>query len=205
MFKRILVTLISIFACGCKSSGPPRETPELLDLTIRLVDPSKKALPNVPIRVVLSSDANSRAPSAGQQAVTDDNGTVNLQLNAKMSRRRITMDSSVSRPADHLAIGVELDLLQRKALYWIELDHVNSGVMGSVQCYVAGSNGNFDEPLVFHDSPPSWTFPDQPEGIHLSGIGVELRDHNLEPRTMPDGTRQWTGMILLEKHQFERR
>lgn len=70
-----------------------------------------------------------------------------------------------------------------------------------MHAFVAGSNGRFDEALKFHSDRHSWSIPGDPEGLLMSGIGAELKHHDM---TGAPGE-GWAVELMIEKHEFAMR
>lgn len=130
---------------------------------------------------------------------TDQDGRFTRKVDAPVKKRSITLDNLfVRHPSRFLEVGVELELAGRRALYWITLDHVRDGTAGQMVAYVAGPNGKFDRMLKFHKSSHSWTFPDEPDGMHMSEIGAALRHHEMTGSSEAG----WKVDLIIKKHEF---
>lgn len=169
-----------------------------MQVRLRLVDESGTALSGLETRIVVGSEPESQTPRAGARVRTDGDGTAIYEVEAPVKSRRVKLDSFfVRHPSQLIEVGVELELLGRRALYWIELDLVKAGPVADMRAYVAGPDGNFDRALVFHH-PPSWSIPDDPSGLRLTNIGCNLLSHDM--RQLPD--RSWEVDLVLEKQIF---
>jgi hypothetical protein len=120
-------------------------------------------------------------------------------VEAPIKQRRIKLDSFFARHDSQLVeVGLELDLLGRRALYWVEIDLVKAGPLAGMHVFLPGRNGQFDLPLRFNDKSHSWSFPDQPDGMQLTGSGVRLLEHHMQ--ISPSGV--WMVTLKMEKQQF---
>jgi hypothetical protein len=127
---------------------------------------------------------------------------VRLTAEATIDRRSVSSTSAFSRhPAEHLVIGVELDLIGRRALYRVRLDQTRAGTVGQINAFLPGAGGRFDQPLTFHADTQSWSLPDDPAGLRLTGIGAELKAHSMEGST-ETGRRV---ALTIAKQAFKRR
>jgi hypothetical protein len=177
-----------------------------IEIEGRLIRQDGSPIAGENFRVVVGSEKDSHGPSAGAVVKTDAEGRFKRTLEAPVERRWITVYSPFipQRPL-HIAVAVEMDLLGRRALYWVNLDYLKSGVLSQMVAYIADRNGRFDRLLTFKSSPPTYTFPDEPDGMQLSGIGAELKSWEMVATDLPDGKTRWTVRIEIEKHEFKRR
>lgn len=178
---------------------------DTIDLSVRIVD--EKGAPHVgmPVRVVIGTEPESRTANAGARLATNSDGHVSRIVGAAVERRWATGDFLIPRRLDTLFIGVELDLLGRRALYWVTLtDYGSRGALIGVETFVQRRDGTFDLALK-RVEPASWRFADQPDGLLMSDIGVKPRAWELESTTLPDGKRRWRVVLDLEKQEFTRR
>jgi len=180
----------------------PAAQAETVALTLTLVDEAGKPLARHATRIAIGSDAEGSAPGAGKRLSSDGKGIVRASFEASPERRTISSTSASTRhPAEHLVVGVELELLGRRALYKVRLDQLHAGTVGQMVAYLAGANGRFDVPLTFHAQTHSWSLPDDPAGMRLSGIGAELKAHAMEGSP---GTGRPIA-LTIEKQSFKRR
>ena len=175
---------------------------EPVNLTLKLVDEAGKPLAGLGVRVAIGSDAEISAPGAGQQLATDAGGVIRMRAEATIDRRSVSSTSVFTRhPAEHLVIGVELDLIGRRALYRVRLDQTKAGTVGQINAFLAGAGGRFDQPLAFHADTQSWSLPDDPAGLRLTGIGAEL-----EAQSMTGSAETGRTITLtIAKQSFKRR
>jgi hypothetical protein len=130
---------------------------------------------------------------------------VSRTVEAAVERRWTTGDFLIPRRLDTLFVGVELDLVGRRTLYWITLtDHGSRGASIGVEAFVQRRDGMFDAALK-RGEPASWRFPDQPDGLLMTDIGVKPRSWDLEATPLADGKRRWRATIELTKQEFTRR
>ena len=74
-----------------------------------------------------------------------------------------------------------------QALYWIEIDLVKLGPLAGMHVFLPGRGGQFDLPLTFHEKNHSWSLPDRPDGMLLTGTGARLSEHDLKISTRASG------------------
>jgi hypothetical protein len=196
--KRLLrAALVSALALAASAARA-----EPVTLTLKLVNEAGKPLAFLPVRVAIGSEAEVSEPGAGQRLTSDAAGFVRLKTEATPERRSVSSTSVFTRhPAEHLAVGVELELLGRRALYRVRLDQTGAGTVGQMVAFLPGPGGRFDQPLTFHADSQSWSMPDDPAGMRLTGIGADLKAHNME------GSRETGRTITLTivKKAFTRR
>lgn len=175
---------------------------EPVKLTLKLVDEAGKPIAGQALRVAIGSEAEASAPEAGQRLSTDASGVVRMTAEATIDRRSVSSTSAFTRhPAEHLVVGVELDLIGRRALYRVRLDQTRAGTVGQINAFLAGSGGRFDLPLAFHADTQSWSLPDDPAGLRLTGIGAELKAHSMEGSAETGRT----VALTIAKQAFKRR
>ena len=172
---------------------------EQVSLEAQFVNAEGAPLQHLPVRIVVGGGPQARDPSAGQRLTTDDEGRIRLDVVAPVKTRRVSLDNAfVKHKTQFLEIGVELDLRGQPALYWVELDSIREGTAGLMKAFVAGSDGRFDEMLEFHPDVHSWSIPGDPEGLLMSGIGADLKFHEMEGAP-GEG---WAVRLTIEKHEF---
>jgi hypothetical protein len=192
--------LVATASLTLLASGTTAAVSETIDVTTRLVRPDGRPIAGLPVRLVVGSEKNPRSPSAGARLVTDANGRVRRTIQVPVTGRLVTLDNAFTpHRSRYLAAGIELDLAGRAALYWIELDQVRQGTGGAMQAYVAGKNGRFDRPLTFHAKEHVLSFPDQPGGMRMTGIGADLGSHAMDGSPSTD---RWVVDLEITKHEF---
>jgi hypothetical protein len=196
------VGLVVLFLSIMSVSAARADT---IDLSVRIIDEKGAPHAGMPVRIVFGTEPDARGANAGAQLTTDADGRVSRALEAAVERRWSTGDYFIPRRLDMLLVGVELDLVGRRALYWVTLtDYERRGAVIGIETFIQGRNGSFDAAL--RSVPPaSWQFPDQPGGLLMSDIGVTARSWNLESDTPADGRRRWRVTLELTKQAFTRR
>ncbi len=156
-------------------------------------------LAGVPVRVVVGNGAALRKADAGTNFITGGDGGIGFDTDAPVIERSIQLDNVLAwHKARFVEVGIELDLVGKRALYVAQLDLVREGTVGVLTANLQGDGGNFDAPLVFHPNTHSWSFPGEPNGFHLTDIGAELLAHDLEGS--PGGP--WTVRLTVSKQEF---
>ena len=179
-------------------AAPPAAA-EPIVVQARLVREDGRPITAAEVRVVVGSEGQSRSPTAGKVLKTDGGGRIRYAVEAPIKKRSIKLDSVFARHESQLLeVGLELKLLDRRVLYWVELDLVKAGALAGMKTFVPGKSGAYDLPLKFHPASHSWTFPDQPNGMHLTSTGVRLVEHDLKK----SAAGVWSVDLVLEKQEF---
>ena len=193
----VLATALALLAAAARA--------DTIELSLRLVDEKGAPKAAAPARVVVDGERDPRGPTAGATLVTDRDGRVVRVVEAPVGRRWVSGAYYLPRRVDSIAVGVELDLVGRRALYWITVDdHGRAGALLGIEAFVEGRGGAFDAALVYV-APASWRFPDAPGGPLLTDIGAAVRGGSMESSAGPDGKRRWRVAVELEKREFARR
>ncbi len=168
----------------------------------RFVHEDGSAISGMTVRMVIGSEKDSRAPNAGKTLTTDGNGRVSYTVDAPINERKIQTGSALRSASQLIEVGIEMELLGRRALYWVELDLVKAGPLMGQAAYVPGSSGRFDQMLKFNDKTHSWSFPDDPKGMQLTGTGANVLEHDMKKNA---ATGRWEIDLKVEKQKWERR
>lgn len=190
----MLAGLLSILSVGCDAASA-----DPFEISVRVVRPDGSPIAGLPVRVVAPGDPSPRSANAGQRLQTDANGRIVRRGEGRVKTRRISLDSIFFwHPASLLEVGLEMDLLGRSALYWIELDVVRDGVRGGMQTYVQDRAGAFAAALEFDSRTHTWRIPGSADGPHLTSPGAELKAHDVT------GSREsgWRVELQMVKHEF---
>ena len=187
---------IALVGPGQQASADP------IAVSARFVHEDGKPIAGLDVRLVIGSEPGSRDPGSGKRLVTSSDGRVTYSVNAPVRSRSITLDNVfVRHPARTIEVGVEMELLGRRALYWVTIDLVRAGPLGGMTAYLPGKNGRFDRQMVFHADRHSFSLPDDPGGMLMSSIGADLKSHAMSGS---DGG-PWTVELLIEKQRFSMR
>jgi len=178
---------------------------DTIELSVRIVDEKGAPHAGMPVRVVVGTEPDPRAANAGARLTTDADGRVSRTLEAAVERQWSTGDYLIPRRLFTLFVGVELDLVGRRTLYWVTLtDYERRGALIGIEAFVQGRGGSFDAPLK-RVPPGSWQFPDQPDGLLMTDIGVRAQRWTMENEATADGKRRWRVTLELTKQTFTRR
>ena len=172
---------------------------DTIEIDARLVRPNGEPLAGLDVRMVVGSEPGSRSPGAGSRLRADASGRVAYRVDAPVETRRVTLDNIFARHRSRFVeVGIELELVGRRALYWIELDMLKEGALAGISAYVQAPDGRFTRRLAFHDATRNWSFPDQPDGMLMSDIGANIRRHDM---TGSAGG-PWKIDLVIEKQEF---
>lgn len=177
---------------------------DTIDLSIRIVDEKGAPHAGMPVRLVFGTEPDARGANTGARLTTDADGRVSRTVEAVVERRWASGDYLIPRRLDTALVGIELDLVGRRTLYWVTLTDYPQGTLIGIEAFVQGSGGAFDAALK-RVPPASWQFPDQPAGLLMSDIGVKARSWTLEKDAAAEGKRRWRIAVELTKQAFTRR
>lgn len=182
MLKRPRLRSLLLPVIGLLSAAAPAMAdPVRVEARFVIDEQPTPPLANAPLRIAVGSGDDLRRDGAGKIYTTDADGRVAFDVDATVLRRKITLDNPiVGHDAWFVEVGVELDIVGRPALYIVRLDLVRDGTVGVMTANMRGPGGDFDAPLVFHPDTHSWTFPGEPDGWRLTGIGASLVAHEME-------------------------
>lgn len=193
---------------------------EELDVLITVTDPAgKKPVADLPIRVVLSSDADPRAPDAGKRYVTDAKGRVRDSLRVDMQSRRVNLDIPlITHKSRGFEIGFEIRMDGMPLLYTLTLDEVKqSTLISNRQVFTRDdARGAFEREVYMdgsatsHDASDVYTLPPRdprtferlpdPPSSRLSLRNLQMLSH---PRA--DGSNRWTLEVRMSLDPYRPR
>lgn len=191
---RIFVALLSLLGAMHIATADP------IDIEVRILKQDGSPYAGLPVRLVVGSEPDSRAPNAGAVLTTDADGKILRKVDAPVVDRKVSLGNPfVKRNSKYVAVAVELELVDRRALYWTDLDYLKDGVLGQMIAYVAGGDGIFDDMLVFHADQHAWSFPDQPDGMLMTSYGADLKVFSMEKTADGAG---WIVKLEIVKQEF---
>jgi len=153
--------------------------PVMLDVNFKLTDLDYKPLPNTPARLVFGSDKDWQSPTAGQQFVTDVKGEAKLTAHVVLDKQLKKMPTnfvgsllSAPRQTDHIVVGTELEYLNFRWLYTVEIFHFPEGtdMLGEVAIYSRDEQGRFTRKAERKGK--DWIIPDL-RGLVFTTPGYE--------------------------------
>ena len=148
---------------------------EPIVVQVRLVREDGSPIAAADVRVVVGSEPDARSPAAGKVLKTDSGGRIRYAVEAPIKKRSIKLDSVFARhPSQLVEVGLELELVGRRVLYWVELDLVKAVPLAGMQTFVPGKSGAYDLPLKFHSTSHSSSFPDLPTSMNRTITAVRL-------------------------------
>lgn len=190
---RAAAAMAAILGLGAAATADP------IRIDAQFVGEDGQPLQAFDVRLVVGSDPGARDPEAGVRLATDADGHISHAADADVAMRSITLDNAFFRhPARTIEIGVEMELVGRRALYRITLDLVRDGTVGAMTAFVQGPDGRFDRQLEFDSGSHAFSFPDQPGGMLMTSIGADLKFHEM---TGADGG-PWIVDLVVEKQVF---
>jgi hypothetical protein len=145
---RLFFCLLLLSSIVSKASAQP----VIVEVNFQLTDLDYKPIPNTPIRLVFASDKDWQSATAGQRFVTDAKGeaklTANVVLDKKLKKLPTNFVSSLlgaPQQTDHIVVGVELEYMEFRRLYTVEIFHFRAGtdMLGEVAIYSRDEQGRF--------------------------------------------------------------
>lgn len=150
----------------------------ILDVNFKLTDLDYKPLSNTPVRLVFGSDKDWQSPAAGQKLMTDAKGEVKLTANVVLDKRSKKMPTnflsslmSAPQQTDHIVVGAELEYMQFRWLYTVEIFHFRDGtdLLGEVAIFSRDERGHFTRKAERKGT--DWMIADLP-GLVLTTPGM---------------------------------
>lgn len=197
MLQRTGWSLLAVLGLAACNAGI--QASEMVDIRLRMVRSDGSPIVGLPVRVVLGSEKDARSPGTGERLVTDADGRIHRRVASQVGKRTVTLDNPFTpHRMDSIDVGVELQLLGRPALYWIELGSNRSGTLGGMAAYLPGRSGRFDQQIKRHPKfHYLWALPGDRNAPPLQGIGVELQHHSVDMTAAADGAQQWNVDLVL--------
>jgi hypothetical protein len=195
---RLFFCLLLLSSIVSKASAQP----VIVEVNFQLTDFDYKPIANTPIRLVFASDKDWQSATAGQRFVTDAKGeaklTANVVLDKKLKKLPTNFVSSLlSAPqqTDHIVVGVELEYMEFRWLYTVEIFHFPSGtdMLGEVAIYSRDEQGRFTRKAERKGS--DWIIADL-RGLVATTPGYEPWNFALEAD--PSGKR-WQLKLAFKK------
>lgn len=189
--RGLLAAFVALLAGASAAASEP------IRVDARFVDQTGAAIAGLPVRLVVGSERASRASEAGRRLITNADGRVLYVVDAPVKSRRVALDNVfVRHPSRLTEIGLEMDLLGHRALYWVEIDLVQAGPVAGLAVFVQDASGGFGLPLPYDSARRAWHLPGQT--MLMSGIGARLLDHAMSG-SQAEG---WRVRMLIEKEAF---
>ena len=174
----------------------------ILDVNFKLTDLDYKPLSNTPVRLVFGSDKDWQSPTAGQKLMTDAKGEAKLTANVVLDKRSKKMPTnflsslmSAPQQTDHIVVGAELEYMQFRWLYTVEIFHFRDGtdMLGEVAIFSRDERGRFTRKAERKGT--DWTIADLP-GLVLTTPGYEPWTFALQP---DPGEKRWQLNLAFKK------
>ncbi|HTV69916.1 MAG TPA: hypothetical protein VMF90_15400 [Rhizobiaceae bacterium] len=189
-----------LFALVCLLGALQIAFADPIDIEVRILKQDGSPYAGLPVRLVVGSEPDSRAPNAGEVLTTDADGKIRRKVDAPVVDRKVSLGNPfVKRSSKYVAVAVELELVDRRALYWTDLDYLKDGVLGQMVAYVAGPDGVLDDMLTFHADQHAWSFPDKPDGMLMTSYGADLKVFSMEKTADGAG---WIVKLEIVKQEF---
>jgi hypothetical protein len=195
---RLFFCLLLLSTIVSKASAQP----VIVEVNFKLTDLDYKPLPDAPVRLVFGSDKDWQSPTAGQQFITDAKGEARLTANVafdkqlkKMPTNFVSSLFSAPQQTDHILVGVELEYMEFRWLYTVEIFHFRAGtdMLGEVAIYSRDGQGRFTRKAERKGS--DWIIADL-RGLVATTPGYEPWNFALEAD--PSGKR-WQLKLAFKK------
>lgn len=196
-------------SCGRVAFGVnqiPITRPVALDVQITVLHPDKSLAAGVPLRVILGTAADWQSPSAGDEMVTGDDGTVQCTLPVVLaSQRRQVVRNFVARlmasreSTRQVQLGVVMEYAGRSWLSAITVDRRASGAslrLDPMRVYGRASDGRFTDDVPLHDG--SW-HKRLPSGQMASLPGFVITHATLDPESAAADNAAWRLRVTLQQ------
>lgn len=173
-------------------------------MQITVLRPDKSLAVGVPLRVVLGTSADWQSPSAGEELVTGDDGTIQLtQPVVLASLRRQVATNFIARltasreTTRQVQLGVVMEYAGRSWLSAIAVDRRISGAslrLDPMRVYGRASDGRFTDDVPLHDG--AW-HKRLPSGKMASLPGFVVTQATLDPESAAADNAAWRLRVTL--------
>jgi len=176
--------------------------PVTLDVEFKLTELDYRPIPNALVRLIFTSDGDWQNAAAGRRFTTDAKGEAKLTANAVLDKRLKKMPTnfwsslvSTRQETDHLVVGAELEYMEFRWLYTVEVFRFREGtdMLGELAIYSRDERGNFTRKAERKGT--DWVISDL-RGMVLTTAGYDPWNFSLSPE--PDGKR-WQLKLAFKK------
>ncbi|WP_310569095.1 hypothetical protein [Gemmatimonas sp.] len=184
----------------------PITRPVSLDVQITVLHPDKSLATGVPLRVILGTAADWQSPSAGEELVTGDDGTVQLtQPVVLASLRRQVATNFIARltasreTTRQVQVGVVMEYAGRSWLSAITVDRRLSGAslrLDPMRVYGRASDGRYTDDVPLNDG--SW-HKRLPSGKMASLPGFVVTQATLDPESPAADNAAWRLRVTIQQ------
>lgn len=175
-------------------------------MQITVLHPDKSPAAGVPLRVILGTAADWQSPSAGEDMVTGDDGTVQLMLPVVLaSLRRQVATNFVARlmasreTTRQVQVGVVMEYAGRPWLSAISVDRRANGSslrLDPMRVYGRASDGRFTDDVPLTDG--TW-HKRLPSGKMASLPGFAVTSATLDPESAASDNAAWRLRVTLQQ------
>ena len=184
----------------------PTTRPVTLDVQITVLHPDKSPAAGVRFRAILGTAADWQSPSAGEEMVTGDDGTVQCTLPVVLaSQRRQVATNFVARlmasreTTRQVQLSVVMEYAGRAWLTAITVDRRASGAslrLDPMRVYGRASDGRFTDDVPLHAG--GW-HKRLPSGQMASLPGFMITSATLDPESAADDNAAWRLRVTLQR------
>ncbi len=182
----------------------PITRPVSLAVQVTVLSPDKSLAAGVPIRVILGTAADWQSPSAGEEMVTAEDGTVQLTQPVVLAAlRRQVATNFVARlmasreTTRQVQLGVVMEYAGRSWLSAITVDRRANGAslrLDPMRVYGRASDGRFTDDVPLHDG--AW-HKRLPSGKMASLPGFVVTSASLDPESAAPDNAAWRLRVTL--------
>ncbi len=175
-------------------------------MQITVLHPDKSLAAGVPLRVILGTAADWQSPTAGEEMVTGDDGTVQRTLPVVLaSQRRQVATNFVARlmasreTTRQVQLGIVMEYAGRSWLSAITVDRRANGAslrLDPMRVYGRASDGRFTDDVPLHDG--SW-HKRLPSGKMASLPGFVVTTAILDPESPAADNAAWRLRVTLQQ------
>ncbi len=180
--------------------------PVNLDVQVTILHPDKSHAAGVPVRVILGTAADWQSPSAGEEMVTAEDGTVQRTLPIVLaSLRRQVSTNFVARlmasreTTRQVQLAVVMEYAGRSWLSAMTVDRRANGSslqLDPMRVYGRASDGRFTDDVPLHDG--AW-HKRLPSGKMVSLPGFAVTSATLDPESAAAGNTEWRLRVTLQQ------
>jgi len=184
----------------------PITRPVTLDVQLTVLRPDKSLAVGVPLRVILGTAADWQSPTAGEEMVTGDDGTVQRTLPVVLaSQRREVATNFLARltasreTTRQVQLGVVMEYAGRFWLSAITVDRRANGAslrLDPMRVYGRASDGRFTDDVPLHDG--AWN-KRLPSGKLASLPGFAVTAATLDPESPAADNVAWRLRVTLQQ------
>ena len=184
----------------------PITRPVSLDVQITVLHPDKSLAAGAPLRIILGTVADWQSPTAGEEVVTGDDGTVQRTLPVVLAslRRQVATNFIAKLMASRettrqVQLGVVMEYAGRSWLTAITVDRRANGAsvrLDPLRVFGRASDGRFTDDVPMNDG--AW-HKRLPSGKIASLPGFAVTSASLDPESPAADNAAWRLRVTLQQ------